>query len=114
MGIERQIVFGRKETKIIPLNFLIEAVCARSLQSCPTLRDPMVCSLPGSSAQGIFQARILEWVAMPSSRGLPHPEIKPASLMSPVLAGGFFTASTTWETQRQYIYIIQKVHRAIL
>ena len=72
MGIERQIVFGRKETKIIPLNFLIEAVCARSLQSCPTLRDPMVCSLPGSSAQGIFQARILEWVAMPSSRGLPH------------------------------------------
>ena len=31
-------------------------------QSCPTLRDPMDCSLPGSSVQGIFQARVLEWV----------------------------------------------------
>ena len=32
-------------------------------QSCPTLRNPMDCSLPGSSAQGIFQARVLEWGA---------------------------------------------------
>ena len=30
-------------------------------QSCPTLRDPMDCSLPGSSVHGIFQARVLEW-----------------------------------------------------
>ena len=36
---------------------------------CPTLCDPMDCSPPGSSAHGILQARILEWVAMPSSRG---------------------------------------------
>ena len=33
-------------------------------QSCPTLSDPMDCSLPGSSVHGILQARILEWVAM--------------------------------------------------
>ena len=39
-------------------------MCAKSLKSCPTL----CCSLPGSSVQGILQARILEWVAMPSSR----------------------------------------------
>ena len=32
-------------------------------QSCPTLRDPLDCSLPGSSDHGIFQARVLEWVA---------------------------------------------------
>ena len=32
-------------------------------QSCPTLRDPMDCSLPGSSVHGIFQARVLEWGA---------------------------------------------------
>ena len=38
-------------------------------QSCLTLRDPMDCSLPGSSAHGIFQARILEWVAVSFSRG---------------------------------------------
>jgi len=33
-------------------------------QSCPTLRDPMDCSLPGSSTHGIFQARVLEWGAI--------------------------------------------------
>ena len=33
-------------------------------QSCPTLRDPMDCSLPGSSVRGIFQARVLKWVAI--------------------------------------------------
>ena len=38
-------------------------------QSCPALFDPMDCSLSGSSIHGILQARILEWVAMPSSRG---------------------------------------------
>ena len=37
-------------------------------QSCPTLCDPMDCSLPGSSIHGIFQARILEWVAVSFSR----------------------------------------------
>ena len=44
--------------------------CAKSLQSCLTLFDPIDCSLPGSSVHGILQARILEWVAMPSSRGI--------------------------------------------
>ena len=33
-------------------------------QSCPTLRDPMDCRLPGSSVRGIFQGRVLEWVAI--------------------------------------------------
>ena len=42
-------------------------------QSCPTLCDPMDCSLPGSSVHGIFLARILEWVVMPSSRGSSQP-----------------------------------------
>ena len=36
---------------------------SEAAQSCPTLRDPMHCSLPGSSIHGIFQARVLEWVA---------------------------------------------------
>ena len=38
-------------------------------QLCPTLCDPMDCSLPGSSARGIFQARVLEWVAIAFSNG---------------------------------------------
>ena len=37
-------------------------------QSCPTPSDPMDCSLPGSSVHGIFQARVLEWVAIAFSK----------------------------------------------
>ena len=40
------------------------AAAAKLLQSCPTLCDPMDCSLPSSSAHGIFQARVLEWGAI--------------------------------------------------
>ena len=47
---------------IIPL--YSAAAAAKSLQSCLTLCDPMDCSLPGSSVHGIFQARVLEWVAL--------------------------------------------------
>ena len=42
-------------------------------QSCLTLCDPVDCSLPGSSVRGIFEARILEWVAIPFSRGSSQP-----------------------------------------
>ena len=48
-------------------HFLLQCMKVKSesevAQSCPTLSDPMDCSLPGSSVQGIFQARVLEWVA---------------------------------------------------
>ena len=49
------------------------AAAAKSLQSCPTLCNLKDCSSPGSSAHGILQARILEWVAMPFSRGSSRP-----------------------------------------
>ena len=42
-------------------------------QSCPTLCDPVDCSLLGSSVHGIFQARVLEWVAISFSRGPSDP-----------------------------------------
>ena len=42
-------------------------------QSCPTLCDPVDCSLPGSSVHGIFRARILEWVTISFSRGSSQP-----------------------------------------
>ena len=48
---------------------------------------------------GILQVRLLQWIAMPSFRGSSWPRIEPASLMSPALAGRFFTTSTTWEDQ---------------
>ena len=54
--------------------FLIpESVKVIVTQPCLTHCDPMDCSLPGSSVHGILQARILEWVAMPSSRGSSQP-----------------------------------------
>ena len=54
---------------------IIFSMCvhAQALQSCLTLCDPMDCSLPGSSVRGVLQARILEWVAMPSSKGSSQP-----------------------------------------
>ena len=48
-------------------------MCDELLQSCLTLCDTMDYSLPGSSVHGILQARILEWLAMPSSRGSSQP-----------------------------------------
>ena len=73
--------------------------CARMLplQLCPALCNPKDCSPPGSSVHGIPQARLLEWVAIPLSRGSSQPRDRTTSLMSPALAEGFFTTSTTWE-----------------
>ena len=56
-------------------------------------------ALQAPLSMGILQARILEWVAMPSSRGSPRSRDRNLSLVSPVSAGGFFTASTIWEAQ---------------
>ena len=54
------------------------------LQSCPTLRDPMDCSPPGSPVHGTLQVRILEWVAMPSSRAsFPTQGLNPHLLCLP-------------------------------
>ena len=44
--------------------YLKSAAAAKSSQSCPTPSDPIDCSLPGSSIQGIFQASVLEWGAI--------------------------------------------------
>ena len=58
-------------------------------KSCPTLCDPMDCSPPASSVHGILQASILEWGAMPSSRGSSPPRDRATFLMPPALAGRF-------------------------
>ena len=64
---------------VTPIYTLTNSLCvcvhAKSLQSCPNLFDPMNCSWPGSSVHGILQERILEWVAMPSSRGSSRPSV---------------------------------------
>ena len=70
--------FSRQE-HWLGCHFLLQCVKVKSesevAQSCPTLRNPTDCSLPGSSVHGIFQARVLEWGAIAfsqSSTYLPH------------------------------------------
>ena len=70
---------------------------AKSLQLCLTLCNPMDDRPPGPSVHGILQARILEWVAMLSSRGTSQPRDRTQVSMSPVLAGWLFITSATWE-----------------
>ena len=64
--------------------------------SCPTLCDPTDCSLPGSSVHGILQARILEWVAIPFSRGSSQAR---DWIQVSHIAGGFFTSWATRKAQ---------------
>ena len=71
--------YSNLEILDLDLRNLCACMHAKSLQSCPSLCNPMDYSLPGSSVHGILQARILEWVAMPSSRGSSDPGIKPMS-----------------------------------
>ena len=57
---------------MVPLDFsgyVLVCVCVCPTQSCPTLCDPMDCGQTGSSVHGVLLARILEWVAVPFSRG---------------------------------------------
>ena len=63
-------------------------------QSCLTLCDPMDCSLSGSSVHGIFQARVLEWIAISFSRGLSRPRNR---IRVSRTAGRRFTVGATRE-----------------
>ena len=77
----------------------IYALCvhAKTLQLCPALCDPMDCSLPNSSVRGILQARILEQVAIPFSRGSSRPRNQTQVSCT---AGQF---STVWATREAHI-----------
>ena len=73
-------------------------VCAKSLQSCPTFCDPIDCSPPGSTVHEVLQARILEWVVTPSSRGSSWArDWIQVSYLHLLLWQEFFTTSATWE-----------------
>ena len=72
---EKQKLNMNLSSFLVPVSrAMCERVCVsvKSLQLCPTLCKPMDCSLPGPSVHGILQARIPEWVAVPSSRGSPQ------------------------------------------
>ena len=86
----------------------MHAVLCLVMQSCLTLCDPMDCSPPGSSVCGILQEGILEWAAMPSSRGSSRP--RDGTQVSHI-AGIFFTGWATREAcQQQYVYVKRMVN----
>ena len=70
-------LWGTPGSKRISLDKNFSSVQFSSVaQSCPSLWDPMDCSLPHFSIHGIFQARVLEWVAISSSRGSSWPRAR--------------------------------------
>ena len=73
-------------------------------QSFPTPCDPIDGSLPGSSIHGIFQVRVLEWVAFPSSEDFRNPEIEPGS---PMLQADTFPS----EQRRKPIHKDNTIHK---
>ena len=100
--------FKKEMSGDIKISTLLRKVAVESIPCCVLSHlsrvhlfcEPMDLSLPGSSVHGILQARVLEWVAMPSSRGSSRPrDWTCISLMSSALAGGFFTTSATREAQ---------------
>ena len=76
------------------LHIILPCACLwdKSLQSCLTRCDPMDCSPPGSSVQGILQASILEWIARPTSMGSSRPRDWTCGFCGSYIAGRLFTA----------------------
>ena len=68
-------------------------MCVLVAQSCPTFCSPVNCNLPGSSTHGIFQASILEGVAIPFSRGSSQPR---DHTQVSLIAGRFFYHLSHW------------------
>ena len=76
---------------------------------CLILRDPMNCSPPGSSVVGFSSQEYWSGLPFPSPEDLPDPEIKPASLTSPELAGRFFTTVPCGKPS-YYNYLLTKLY----
>ena len=71
-------------------------MCAKSLQSCPTLCNPWTVACQAPLSMGLSRQEYWNGFPCPSPGDLPDPGAKPLSLMSPALAGGFFATSATW------------------
>ena len=80
------------ESRMVTVNYCWSDIT----QSCPTLCNPVDCSLPGSSDHGIFQARVLEWVAISFSRGSSQPRDRTQVFC---IASRLFTVWATLEAQ---------------
>ena len=82
----------------------VMCMCAKLLQLYPTLYNPMDCNLPDSSVRGILQARILEWVAISSSKGSSQPRDWTHVSCSSWIADGFFTAEPPGKSLKKSLF----------
>ena len=80
---------------------------------CPVLCDTMDCSLPGSSVRVIFQARILEWVAIASSRGSFWPRDQTHILCRSCAGRQILYHYTTWEAPKLYVQCAAELYNSI-
>ena len=97
-----------KANKLLQINYESESV--NHFQSCPTLWNPIDCSPPGSSVQGIVQIRILEWVAIPFSRG--SSQSREWTQIS-FIGGRFFTIWATREVKVYYHGLVSALTRGL-
>ena len=82
------------------------AVLSLVAKSCPTLGDPLDSSPPGSSVYGNLQARLLEWIAISSSRASSRPRDRTRVSWSLALAGRFFTTLPPWKPPRKQQFLV--------
>ena len=86
------------DSGVYDLSWEIHCVCVLVTQSCPTLCEPLDCIPPGFYVHGILQARILEWIGIPFSRGSSHPRHQ--TQISCIIARFF----TIWATRKSKIW----------
>ena len=101
--------------KLFPKGTLPFYMPTKLPQSCPTLCNPMNWSPPGSSVHGILTGKNTGVGCHALLRGISNPGIEPEFLISPALADGFFTTSTTWEAPGllsgfQILYILSNTY----
>ena len=95
------IIMDFLKMQILPfLNNKSKLKCAKSLQLCPILCDPMYCSPPGSSVHGILQARNLEWGASSSSKRSSHPRDQTCIRYTSCFSGWIFKYQNHLESLR--------------
>ena len=98
-------------------HFLLQCMKVKSesevTQLCPTLSDPMDCSLPGSSVHGIFQAGVLEWGAIAFSEFVPNPRLIPMARSMWPIHGQFWSKPSSVLSQLLWPRILNHVKRMV-
>ena len=89
-------LLSNPSSNILPSLILTSILCLAT-QLCPTLYDPMDCSLPNSLSMELSRQEYWSGLPLPSAGDLPNPGTESVYPVSPALAGGLFTTGTTWE-----------------